>query len=83
MTPLSKTPIPKRAFAKERANSLQIIGRPMLKRFFNDDSGATAIEYALICGLLFLAIVTALYSYGDSMGVLYKKIGDAIGGATS
>jgi len=55
----------------------------MLKRFLHDESGATAIEYALICGLLFLAIVTALYSYGDSMGVLYKKIGDAIGGATS
>lgn len=55
----------------------------MLKRFLNDDRGATAIEYALICGLLFLAIVTALYSYGDSMGGLYKKIGDAISGATS
>ena len=55
----------------------------MLRRFFKDEEGATAIEYGLICGLIFLAIVTTLYTYGDNMGHMYKRIGDAITGATS
>ena len=57
-------------------------GHSMLKRFLQDESGATAIEYGLICGLLFLAIVSALYAYGDSMGQMYARIGDAVTGAT-
>lgn len=54
----------------------------MLKRFLKDESGATAIEYGLICALLFLAIVTAVYSYRDSMAILYGKIGTAVTNAT-
>ncbi len=36
------------------------------RRFRRDESGATAIEYALIAGLIFLALTTALSVYGDS-----------------
>jgi len=54
----------------------------MLKQFFKDERGATAIEYGLICCFIFLAIVTALYSYRDSMGDLYGRIGNAVNGAT-
>ncbi len=54
----------------------------MLKRFFADERGATAIEYALITGMIFLAIVTVLYTYGDSMHGMYDRIGTSVDGAT-
>jgi len=49
----------------------------MLTQFFQDERGATAIEYGLICGLIFLAIVTTVLGYGDNLQKLYTKIGDA------
>jgi pilus assembly protein Flp/PilA len=54
----------------------------MLKRFFKDERGATAIEYAMITGLIFLALVTVLYTYRDSMHSMYDHIGTAVTGAT-
>jgi pilus assembly protein Flp/PilA len=54
----------------------------MFKRFLTDESGATAIEYGLIAGLIFLAIVTAVHYYIESTEVMYNKIGDAVVGAT-
>lgn len=47
-------------------------------RFRNDRSGATAIEYALIGGLVFLAIVTGLQSYASSVDGVYAKIRTAV-----
>ncbi len=54
----------------------------MLKRFFTDERGATAIEYGLISGLIFLAIVTVLYTYRDAMEQMYVYIGTSVTGAT-
>ncbi|MBW8733512.1 MAG: Flp family type IVb pilin [Asticcacaulis sp.] len=54
----------------------------MLRRFLQDESGATVIEYALICALIFLVLVTALYTYRDSMAIMYGRIGNAVTGAT-
>jgi pilus assembly protein Flp/PilA len=58
--------------------------KTFLKRlvlFLNDDRGATAIEYALIVGLIFLAIVTAVTSYTQNTNALYQHISDAVTGA--
>lgn len=49
----------------------------MLRRFLQDESGATAIEYGLIASLLFLGIVSAIAAFGDSMTSMYEKIRDA------
>ncbi len=54
----------------------------MMKQFLQDESGATAIEYALIVTFLFLAIVTAIHYYADHVGTMYNHIGDAVDGAT-
>ena len=54
----------------------------VLASFAKDERGATAIEYALICGMIFLVIVSALYTYRDSMAAMYGRIGDTVGGAT-
>ncbi len=53
-----------------------------LSRFAKDESGATAIEYALIVALIFLAIVTALTVYANATNALYTRIGNAMAGAT-
>ncbi len=55
----------------------------MFKRFLADESGATAIEYALIAGLIFLAIVSAVHYYTDSTKAMYTRIGDTIASATA
>ncbi|KQP61552.1 hypothetical protein ASG40_02435 [Methylobacterium sp. Leaf399] len=40
--------------------------------------GATAIEYALIAGLIFLAVVGGINSYASNMGGMYGKIETAM-----
>ncbi len=53
----------------------------LFSRFVKDESGATAIEYALIVALVFLAIVTAVTAYTQATNALYTKIGNAVTGA--
>lgn len=36
----------------------------MLKQFLNDESGATAVEYALIAGLISIAIISGARAIG-------------------
>jgi len=42
--------------------------------FRDDDSGATAIEYSLIVGLIFLVIVAAVTNYTNSTSAMYENI---------
>lgn len=44
------------------------------RRFLSDERGATAIEYAMIAGLLFLAIVAAVTNFATSVNVMYNNI---------
>jgi pilus assembly protein Flp/PilA len=39
----------------------------MLKRFLRDERGATAIEYAIIASLIFLAIIAAVAPIGAEL----------------
>lgn len=43
----------------------------MLQRFLSDESGATAIEYAIIAGLIFLAIVAAIVPIGGELSTVF------------
>ena len=40
--------------------------RRLIGRFLRDDDGATAIEYGLICALIFLAIVGSISALGNT-----------------
>jgi pilus assembly protein Flp/PilA len=51
------------------------------KRFLTDASGATAIEYGLIVGLIFLAIVASMASLQGSLENTYTKISNAVANA--
>ena len=45
-----------------------------IKRFLRDDSGATAIEYGLIAGLISIVIVAVLTSIGTRLNTKFQKI---------
>jgi pilus assembly protein Flp/PilA len=49
------------------------VARPAL-RFWRDEFGATAIEYALIAGFIAIVIVTAVTSVGASVTSIFNSI---------
>ena len=49
-----------------------------LKVFVQDESGATAIEYALIAALLSVAVIAALQTLGTKLSNTYSKIGSVM-----
>ena len=50
----------------------------LLQRFWRDERGATVIEYGLICGLIFLAIVASVRSFASNTGGMYGRISAAM-----
>ena len=55
----------------------------MLMHFVHEESGATAIEYALIASLIMLAIVGAVTALSNANIAMYTKITDAVAGAVA
>ncbi|MCJ2011186.1 Flp family type IVb pilin [Methylobacterium sp. J-076] len=49
-----------------------------LARFLRDTGGATAIEYAMIGGLIFAVIAGSLKLYGSKVDGVYGQIGNAM-----
>ena len=49
-----------------------------LRRFLDDDSGATAVEYALIASGIALAIATSIVSLGSTVQGLYTGVATAM-----
>ena len=54
-----------------------------LSRFLREDDGATAIEYGLIVGLMFLAIVTAVQNVSTQNATMYNKIDATLASASA
>lgn len=52
----------------------------LLARFVKDESGATAIEYALIAAGIAVAIITAVNSVGTAITGKFNEIKTALGG---
>jgi pilus assembly protein Flp/PilA len=49
-----------------------------MKNFANDDSGATAIEYALIASLIAVFIITAVQTVGTKVSTVFTEVGNAL-----
>jgi pilus assembly protein Flp/PilA len=47
-------------------------------RFLHDESGATAIEYALIAAGIALAIITAVNSVGSSLNGMFTAVNTSL-----
>jgi pilus assembly protein Flp/PilA len=52
-----------------------------INRLIKDESGATAIEYGLIAGLVAVAIIAALSALGTSLTSLFTSVSDELDGA--
>ena len=50
----------------------------LFKRFAKDESGATAIEYGLIAGLISVIIITVLTSIGTRLNTKFSSIATAL-----
>jgi len=46
----------------------------ILKELWRDESGATAVEYGLIAGIMAAALVTVLYAFKDKLIGLFGNI---------
>lgn len=51
--------------------------------FVLDESGATAVEYGLIAGLISVAALLALTNLGSSLGLLFDDISNTISAASA
>jgi pilus assembly protein Flp/PilA len=55
----------------------------LFNRFIKDESGATAIEYGLLAGLIAVAIITGATFLGSQINTKFSAIGTRIGNTTS
>jgi pilus assembly protein Flp/PilA len=46
----------------------------MLTKFLKDESGATAIEYGILAGLISVAIIATVVTMGESLTGIFTKI---------
>jgi len=46
----------------------------MIRKFFKDNKGATAIEYGLIAALIAVAAIAAMTNLGTSVGGTFNRI---------
>jgi Flp pilus assembly pilin Flp len=61
--------------AAGRSSAHPDVARPSLRLFFADESGATAIEYAMIAGLVSVFIYAAMVAVGQNMeAAFYDKL---------
>jgi pilus assembly protein Flp/PilA len=54
-----------------------------LKQFAADQSGATAIEYALIAVLVGIAIITSVTALGDSLSSIFGIVASQVDAVSS
>ena len=52
-------------------------------KFLANDSGATAIEYSLMLGLVVLAIVGSIQLLSDSLSNMYLYVSSSVTGAVN
>jgi len=52
-------------------------------KLWNDEAGATAIEYGLIVALIAVVIISAVTTLGHNLNTSLSKAGSAIGSTTS
>jgi pilus assembly protein Flp/PilA len=51
----------------------------MIARFLRNEAGTTAIEYAVIAALIFLAIVAAIIPIGGSLSDTFNQAAGGLG----
>jgi len=57
----------------EKAQRMEVL----ITHFFRSEKGSTSIEYALVAGLIFLAIVLAVSDLAGGVTRLYQLVADS------
>ena len=52
-------------------------------KFLADESGPTAVEYAVMLALIIVVCITAITTLGTNANATFTSVGTAIGGASS
>ena len=52
--------------------------RRLITNFISNESGATAIEFGLIAGLIGVVVITAVTAVGTKVSNQFKTIGNAL-----
>lgn len=52
--------------------------REILSRLYRDDRGITALEYALIAGIIVVTVVVGFTSLGDALSTKFSSIGGSL-----
>ena len=55
-----------------------MVGKKSVQRFFNDDTGATAIEYGLIATLISVAIIAAATTLGTKLVTTFNAVSNQL-----
>jgi pilus assembly protein Flp/PilA len=58
------------------------ITRPVVN-FLKDESGPTAVEYAVMLALIIVVCITAITTLGTNANNTFSYVGDKIGGSSS
>jgi pilus assembly protein Flp/PilA len=48
------------------------------RRWWNEETGVTAIEYGLLAALILVACIGVFTAFGDALKVVYKTWSDAV-----
>ena len=46
----------------------------MIKQFFNDESGATMVEYAILVALIAIAVVATVVLVGQALDAKFEEV---------
>jgi pilus assembly protein Flp/PilA len=65
-------------FGSDLTMSLEMIVHALFRRFITNVSGATAIEYGLIAGLIGVVIIGALSNDGLHLKSTFNAVGSAL-----
>ena len=52
----------------------------LINSYVKEEKGATAIEYGLIAAGISLAIVAAVYAFGDDLNALFEGLSTSLAG---
>jgi pilus assembly protein Flp/PilA len=50
----------------------------ILQKFIRDESGATAIEYGLIAGLIAVAVIASISAVGTKLSAKFVKVSTSL-----
>jgi pilus assembly protein Flp/PilA len=53
-----------------------------MKRFFQDESGASAVEYGLLVALIAVVIITAVGLLGTNLSAMFNSVAGKVATAT-